>query len=117
MRFEVFEVKEDDIVSSVTCGLNVVRSDEDQPVSELKTATMERSIRQWGAKVKVYNVKSLHWRGEIELEAYEETGIGEKMFDVYNQRMLIVIFDSARIFDPGGEDLMGKESQSNLIQQ
>ena len=49
--------------------------------------------------------------------AYEETGIGEKMFYVYNQRILIVIFDSARVFDPGGEDLMDKESQSNLIPQ
>ena len=62
---------------------------------------MERSIRQWGAKVKVYNVNDIHWRGAIELEAYEENRIGEKIFDMYNQRMLI-IFDSARVFDPGG---------------
>ena len=65
----------------------------------------------------MYDVNTLHWWGAIELEAYEDTRIGKIMFDVYNQRMLIVIFDSARVFDPGGEDLMDKESQSNLIQQ
>ena len=62
--------------------------------------------------MKVYNVNDLHWR-----EVYEENGIGEIMFDVYNQRMLIVIFESARIFAPGGEDLMDNDSQRNLIQQ
>ena len=39
----VFEEKYDDTIGSVPCGLNLVRSDEDQPVSELKTATMEQS--------------------------------------------------------------------------
>ena len=59
---------------------------------------------------------SVCWWGTNELEAYERTGTREKLFAVYNQRMLIVIFDSARVFDPRGEALMDKECISNLIQ-
>ena len=43
---------------------------------------------------------------------------GEQMFGVYNQRMLIAVLDSARVFDPGGQDKkMEKVNQNILVQQ
>ena len=73
----VFE-EEDDTINPLPCGVNVDCPDEVQGVSKVNPAMMEWSVRQWGAKVKVYNVNELHWRGEIELEAYEETRLGRK---------------------------------------
>ena len=48
------------------------------------------------------------------------TGIdnGEQMFLVFNQRMLITVLNSARVFDPGGKDQkMKKVNQDILVQQ
>ena len=43
---------------------------------------------------------------------------GEQMFVVYNQRMLIAVLNSARVFDPGGQDKkMEKVNQNILVQQ
>ena len=70
--------EEDDTINPLPCGANVDCPDEVQDVSKVNPAMMEWSIRQWGAKVKVYNVNDLHWRGAIELEAYEVTATGER---------------------------------------
>ena len=43
---------------------------------------------------------------------------GEQMFVVFNQRMLIAVLNSARVFDPGGQDKkMEKVNQNILVQQ
>ncbi len=39
------------------------------------------------------------------------------MIVVYTQCMLIVVFGSARVVDPGGSDTMDKKPQDNLVKQ
>ena len=38
---------------------------------------------------------------------------GEQMFLVFNQRMLITVLNSARVFDPGGKDKMKKVNREH----
>jgi hypothetical protein len=62
-------------------------------------------ISKWGAKSDMmhdgFNVLQ---GGAIKHEALNMIENGEQIFVVYNQRMLIAVLDSARVFDPGGQD-------------
>ena len=56
--------------------------------------------------------------GASKQEALNGIENGEQMFVVYNQRMLIAVLNSARVFDPGGQDKkMEKVNQNILVQQ
>ena len=49
-------------------------------------------------------------------DVYPGTKVGEEKVAVYNQRMLIAVFDKTKVFDPGGQT-MRKESPTNPVQQ
>ena len=74
---------------------------------------------EWGESTatnnKAFNGFNMSHQGTSKQEVYGVTDNGEQMFDVYKQRMLIVVFDSARVFDPGGESTMYNKYQSNLL--
>ena len=56
--------------------------------------------------------------GDTKWEALSGIENGEQMFVVYNQHMLIAVLDSARVFDPGGQDNeMEKVNQNIPVQQ
>ena len=101
----VFEVN--DVTSEyLPCELNEDHSNVDKEALKLKTDVYVQSIRLWGAKDNVmyhgFNVS--RWKA-TKWEALSGAENGEKMFVVYNKRMLIAVLDSARVFYPGrGQD-------------
>ena len=64
---------------------------------------------------KAFDGFNLSQQGTNEQEVYGVTDNGEKMYVVHKQRMLIVVFDSARVFDPGGKSTMDNKYQSTLL--
>ena len=62
------------------------------------------SIIRWGATYdKMYGGLNVIQLGASKLKDLNGIENGEKMFVVFNQRMLIAVLDSARVFDPGGQ--------------
>jgi hypothetical protein len=101
----------------------VVFEEEDTVASrfllELETDVSVVCISRWGAKgIKMYNELFVNQWGDTIQEALSGIENGEQMFVVYNQRMLIAVLDSARVFDPGGqENEMEKVNQNIPVQQ
>jgi hypothetical protein len=52
----------------------------------------------------MYNRRFVNQCGDTKQEALNGIENGVQMFVVYNQRMLIAVLDSARVFDPGVQD-------------
>jgi hypothetical protein len=100
----VFEV-EDVTSKNIPCELNADCSNANEEVAELETDGSVQTISQWGATDNVtylgFNVSQ--W-GATKWEALGGIENGEQMFVAYIQRMLIAVLDSARVFDPGGQD-------------
>jgi hypothetical protein len=94
-------------------------SDVNKEALQLETDVYVESISQWGAKGKVmYHGFDVNQWGATKWEALSGLENGEQLFVAYIQRMLIAVLDSARVFDPGGQDNeMEKVNQNIPIQQ
>jgi hypothetical protein len=114
----VFEV-EDVTSENITCELNADCSNVNEEVVELETDISVVCISKWGAKdIKMYNELFVNQWGATKWEALSRIENGEQMFVAYIQRMLISVLDSARVFDPGGQDnKIGVVNQNTLVQQ
>ena len=70
------------------------------------------------ARCTMYGGLNVIQLGASKQEALNGIENGEEMFAIYNQRMLIAVLNSARVFDPGGQDKkMEKVNQNILVQQ
>jgi hypothetical protein len=105
--------EDDDTIAPLKRSSKSNCTDEAQEACTFKTETEDERISSWGANEKVN--RSSRW-GATYLQAFSGTKNGEKMFVVYNQRMLIVVFDKTVVFDPGGIP-REKELQRNLLVQ
>jgi hypothetical protein len=120
---EEYEVvfEEADTVASrfLSCALNADCSDVNKEVLELETYVSVVCISRWGAKdIKMYNELFVNQWGDNKWEALSGLENGEQLFVAYIQRMLIAVLDSARVFDPGGQDNeMEKVNQNIPVQQ
>jgi hypothetical protein len=121
-EYELVFEEEDMTAGSLSCALIADCSNvEEEPL----VLQRDISISKWGAKYEVgAKYKVMHdgfnvlQGGTIKHEALNVIENGEQMFVVYNQRMLIAVLDSARVFDPGGQDnKMEKVNQNILFQQ
>ncbi len=92
----------------------MISSDTSEKALQFKAVTMDRKICQWGADEKVINFVSLGRWGAVDASSGTESG--EEIFAVYIQRLLIVVIDNTKVFDPGGE-IMAKEPSRNLMHQ
>jgi hypothetical protein len=71
---------------------------------QLETDVYVESISQCGAKDNaMYHGFNVSQWGATNQEALSRLENGEQLFVVYNQRMLIAVLDSIRVFDPGGQ--------------
>jgi hypothetical protein len=115
-EYELVFEEEGMTAGSLSCSLIADCSNiEEEPL----VLQRDTSISKWGAKYEVmhdgFNVLQ---GGTIKHEALNVIENGEQMFVGYNQRMLIAVLDSARVFDPGGQDnKMEKVNQNILVQQ
>jgi hypothetical protein len=116
VEYEVVFEEEDVTARSLSCALIADCSNiEEEPL----VLQRDTSFSKWGAKYEVmddgFNVLQ---GGTIKHEALNVIENGEQMFVVYNQRMLIAVLDSARVFDPGGQvNTMNIKKPSTRIQQ
>jgi hypothetical protein len=114
----VFEVK--DVTSKyLPCELSADCSNVDKEALQLEPDVYVQSIRLCGAKdnVMYHGFNTSQW-GAIKQEALSGIETGEQMFVAYIQRMLIVVLDSARVYDPGGQyNTIGMVNQNILVQQ
>ena len=113
VEYEVLFDAEDDSTYQVTYS-NTLITDCVNVINEVLVINGHR-IKAWGAtttrsKEMASDETNLFGQAEV----YGRTEKGENMFVVYKQRMLIVIFDSARVFDPGGDSTKEKKYQHNL---
>jgi hypothetical protein len=110
-EYEVMFEEEDATSSHLPCPLIEDCSDVGEEELELQTVVSMKIMRLWGARYDArmhgeFNVTQ--WGATKQKEHLSWIGNGENMFVVYNLRMLIAVFDSARVFDPGG-NTMNKE--------
>jgi hypothetical protein len=105
-EYEVVFKDEDTMASGfLSCALNADCSDVNKVALDLKTDVYVESISQWGAKDNaMYHGFYVNQWGATNWEALSGLENGEQLFVAYNQRMLIAVLDSARVFDPGGQD-------------
>ena len=108
-EYEVVFEAEDDTAHQSTCNVSI---DEWFNVIEEAPVFKVQSVQLWGGSKtrnrKAPNVLNLASKQDT---AYAMIENGELMFVVDNQRKLIVIFDSARVFDPGGGSTKDKRYQ------
>jgi hypothetical protein len=100
----VFEVKDatSGFLSSV---LKPNCSEVNKEALQIETDVYVESISQWRAKDNaMYHGFNVSQWGATKSEALSGLENGEQMFVAYIQRMLIAVLDSARVFDPGGQD-------------
>jgi hypothetical protein len=115
-EYELVFEEEGMTAGSLSCSLIADCSNiEEEPL----VLQRDTSISKWGAKYEVmhdgFNVLQ---GGTIKHEALNVIENGEQMFVGYNQRMLIAVLDSARVFDPGGQyNKMEKVNQNIPVQQ
>jgi hypothetical protein len=75
-------------------------------------------IQEWGATYdKMCGGLNVIQSGTSKQEALNGIENGEQMFVVFNQRMLIAVLNSTRVFDPGGQDKKMKKVNQNIIVQ
>jgi hypothetical protein len=107
--------QEEDAMASglLSCALNADCSDVNKEALVLDTGVSVKSISQQRATdmMKVNDGICFNQWGATKHKNPIWIENGEKMFVLYNQSMLIAVFDSARVFDPGGYT-MNKEYQS-----
>lgn len=104
-EYEVMFEEEDVTSSHLPCPLIEDCPNVSKELMELKTDVLVQSISRWGAKdMKVYGRTCfIQWGAIKQMDPLNRIKNGEQMFVVLSQRMLIVVFDSARVFDPGGQ--------------
>ncbi len=118
-EYELVFEEEDMTAGSLSCALIADCSNvEEEPL----VLQRDISISKWGAKYEVgAKYKVMHdgfnvlQGGTIKHEALNVIENGEQMFVVYNQRMLIAVLDSARVFDPGGQDNKMEKVNQNIF--
>jgi hypothetical protein len=114
----VFEEQGTGASGFLSCTLNADCSDVNKEALELETDVSVVCISRWGAKgIKMYNRLFVNQWGDTKQEALNGIENGEQMFVVYNQRMLIAVLDSARVFDPGGQDNEMEKVNQNIPAQ
>ena len=92
----------------------VFDSDTVEKTLKSKPIMLSQCINGWGAAGKVNVVICLgQWGAD---DVYPGTKIGEEMVAVYNQRMLIAVFEKIKVFDPGG-GILKRKSKTNPVQQ
>jgi hypothetical protein len=122
-EYEVVFEQEDVTTISLSCALIADCSNAGEEALILQTDESVECISQWGAGDitirKMYdNGLFIKGWGDTKPEALSVMANGEQMIVVYSQRMLIAVMDSARVFDPGGQDnKMEKVNQNILVQQ
>ena len=114
----VFEEK--DVTSGfLSSALKTNCSNVNKEALQLETDVYVERIRQWGAKDNaMYQGFNVSQWGATNQEALSRLENGEQLFVAYNQRMLIAVLDSARVFDPGGQgNEMEMVNQNISVQQ
>ena len=118
-EYEVLFEEEDVTTGYLSCALIADCSNVGEEELVLQPDVSVLSIIQWGATYdKMYGGLNVIQSGASKQEALNGIENGEQMFVVFNQRMLIAVLNSARVFDPGGQDKkMEKVNQNILVQQ
>ena len=119
-EYEVLFEEEDVTTGYLSCALIADCSNvgEEELVFQPDVSVLS-IIQEWGATYdKMYGGLNVIQSGASKQEALNGIENGEQMFVVFNQRMLIAVLNSARVFDPGGQDKkMEKVNQNILVQQ
>ena len=119
-EYEVLFEEEDVTTGYLSCALIADCSNvgEEELVLQPDVSVLS-IIQEWGATYdKMYGGLNVIQSGASKQEALNGIENGEQMFVVFNQRMLIAVLNSARVFDPGGQDKkMEKVNQNILVQQ
>jgi hypothetical protein len=118
-EYEVVFEEKDATSRFLSSVLNPNCSDVNKEVLQLEPDVHVESISRWGAKGKaMYHGFNVSQWGATKQEALSGLENGEQLFVAYIQRMLIAALDSARVFDPGGQDNeMEKVNQNIPVQQ
>jgi hypothetical protein len=109
-EYEMVFEEEDATSGHLPCPLIEDCFNVEEEELELQTVVSIKIIRQWGARYDKmhgeFNVTQ--WGATKQKTPLSRIENGEQMFAVYNLRMLIAVFDSARVFDPGGNTMNNK---------